>query len=97
MTPGRAVIVAIPMLGFFATPFLPFAIEPTLWFGFPAVTVWCAILVIATVASLQIVDSLYLRNGGREQDDADRLLDEQAQAALDEADDAALGAAEGSR
>ena len=82
LTPGRAVIAAIPVAGFFATPFLPFANEPTLWFGIPAVLVWTAALVLLTVLSLQLVESLYLRNGGREHDrsERERLATEQIEA-----------------
>lgn len=67
-TPGRFAIVCTPALGFFAIPFLPFAQQPTLWFGFPAVLVWSAAMVILSVVALQIVDMLYLRAGGREAD-----------------------------
>jgi fatty acid desaturase len=70
LTPGRAAIIAIPMIGFFSTPFWPFAKDATLWFGIPAVLVWAAILVILTVVSIQVVEVLYQHHGGRE---ADRL------------------------
>lgn len=72
LTPGRAAIIGIPILGFFSTPFWTFAQEPTLWFGLPAVLVWIAVLVVLTVVSIQIVESLYLRNGGREADLAEK-------------------------
>lgn len=72
LTPGRAVIAAVPVIGFFATPFLPFAIEPTLWLGIPAPLWWAAFLVILTVLSLQLIESMYLRRGGRERDAAER-------------------------
>ena len=45
LTPGRAAIIGIPILGFFSTPFWTFAQEPTLWLGLPAVLVWIAIAV----------------------------------------------------
>ncbi|MBC9944708.1 hypothetical protein ICL81_09330 [Leucobacter sp. cx-328] len=67
-TPGRLAIVCVPALGFFVIPFLPFAQEPTLWFGLPAVLVWAALMVILSVVALQIVDVMYLRAGGREAD-----------------------------
>ncbi|RGE22742.1 hypothetical protein [Leucobacter sp. wl10] len=81
LTPGRAAIIGIPMIGFFSTPFWPFAQDPTLWFGLPAVLVWITILVVLTVASIQIVETLYQRNGGRESDrlDRERLETEQIQ------------------
>ncbi|UOQ57136.1 hypothetical protein MUN78_16010 [Leucobacter allii] len=78
-TPARFAIVCIPALGFLAIPFLPFAGEPELWFGLPAVLVWSALMVLLTVAALQIVEMLYLRAGGREADarEAERFATEQ--------------------
>lgn len=67
-SPKRLAIAAIPVVGIFATPFLPFAYIPTLWFGIPAVLVWFALLVILTVVTLQIVEYTYLRDGGTDQD-----------------------------
>ncbi|MEB4613983.1 hypothetical protein [Leucobacter sp. M11] len=68
---GRLATALIPAAGFFATPFLPFAQEPTLWFGLPAVLVWSAGMVILTVITLQVIESSYLNSGGREQDAAE--------------------------
>ena len=78
-TPGRLAIVCVPALGFFAIPFLPFASEPTLWFGLPAVLVWSALMVILSVLALQVVEVRYLRAGGREADarEAERFATEQ--------------------
>ncbi|MBF4457933.1 hypothetical protein HDC34_003188 [Pseudoclavibacter sp. JAI123] len=78
-TPGRFAIVSVPALGFFAIPFLPFAVEPTLWFGLPAVLVWSALMVLLSVAALQIVEVLYKRAGGAEADaqEADRFATQQ--------------------
>ncbi|GAA3702363.1 hypothetical protein GCM10023081_43470 [Arthrobacter ginkgonis] len=70
-TPGRLALAALPIIGFFATPWLPFAREATLWFGFPAVMVWFGLMVLLTVAVLQVIDGMYLRAGGREQDACD--------------------------
>ncbi|MEJ6488873.1 hypothetical protein PQI23_03955 [Leucobacter sp. USCH14] len=67
-TLGRLAIVSVPALGFFAIPFLPFAQEPVLWLGLPAVLVWSALMVLLSVVALQIVEVLYLRAGGREAD-----------------------------
>jgi hypothetical protein len=55
-TPGRVVIACIPIVLILATPFLPFAITPTLWFGVPAVLVWMAFTVILTVVLLNVID-----------------------------------------
>jgi uncharacterized protein (DUF983 family) len=55
-TPGRVVIACIPIVLILATPFLPFATTPTLWFGVPAVLVWMAFTVILTVALLNVID-----------------------------------------
>lgn len=78
-TPGRLAIVAVPALGFFAIPFLPFAQRPELWFGLPAVLIWSALMVLLSVAALQIVEVLYLRAGGREADqqEAERFATQQ--------------------
>lgn len=76
-SPTRLAIAAVPVVGIFATPFLPFAYIPTLWFGFPAVLVWFALLVILTVVALQIVEYTYMRDGGAELD----RLEEEKQAA----------------
>jgi hypothetical protein len=55
-TPGRVVVACIPIVLILATPFLPFAITPTLWFGLPAVLVWMAFAVILTVVLLNLID-----------------------------------------
>jgi hypothetical protein len=72
-SPKRLAIAMVPVAGIFATPFLPFATTPTLWFGFPAVLVWFALLVLLTVLALQIVEYTYLRDGGAQ---LDRLEEE---------------------
>lgn len=66
----RVAYSSIPAIGFLVTPFLPFSLTPTLWFGVPAVLVWTALMVLLTVALLQVADLDYRRNGG---DDFDRL------------------------
>lgn len=63
-SPRRVAIGAVPVLGFLATPLLPFVNGPYLWFGVPSVLVWTALCVIATVVSLRIVEASYLRSGG---------------------------------
>lgn len=68
---GRLATAVIPAVGFFATPFLPFAQEPTLWFGIPAVLIWSAAMVILTVITLQLIETSYLNSGGRAQDAAE--------------------------
>lgn len=55
-TPARVLAACLPILGIVVTPLLPFATEPTLWFGLPAVMVWMAAMVVLTVVILQIVD-----------------------------------------
>ncbi len=55
-TPRRLALCAVPTLLMLATPLMPFATTPTLWFGVPAVMVWMAALVVMTVVVLQIVD-----------------------------------------
>ena len=39
------------------TPLLPFAQNPTLWFGMPAVLVWMALNVVLTVVLLNVIDA----------------------------------------
>ena len=55
-TPGRMALAGLPCLGLVVTPLLPFATAPTLWFGLPAVMVWMAMLIVLTVAVLQVID-----------------------------------------
>lgn len=67
-SPTRVGMALVPVIGILATPFLPFAQTPTLWFGWPAVLVWTAFLVLLTVATLHLIEQTYLRNGGAERD-----------------------------
>lgn len=55
-TPGRLALAGLPCVGLVATPLLPFATTPTLWFGLPAVLVWMALMILLTVAVLQAID-----------------------------------------
>jgi len=55
-TPQRLALAGLPCLGLVATPLLPFATSPTLWFGLPAVLVWMALMILLTVAVLQVID-----------------------------------------
>lgn len=68
LTPGRAVAVAVPILGFLATPFLPFVTEPTLVAGIPAGLVWTTAMVLLSAVVLHLVEARYLRSGGRAAD-----------------------------
>ena len=70
-SPRRLAIAAIPVVGFLATPLLPFVNGPHLWLGVPSVLVWTAVCVVATVVALRVVEASYLREGGRELDDAE--------------------------
>jgi hypothetical protein len=63
-SPTRLAIAAIPVVGFLATPLLPFVNQPHLWFGVPSVLVWTALCVIGTVVALQVVEASYLHGGG---------------------------------
>ncbi|QGN57314.1 hypothetical protein [Nostocoides sp. HKS02] len=63
-SPTRLAITAIPIVGFLATPLLPFVNQPRLWLGVPSVLVWTALCVIGTVVALQVVEASYLRDGG---------------------------------
>jgi uncharacterized protein (DUF983 family) len=74
-TPWRIVVAFIPSLGFLAIPFLPFAQHATLWFGLPAVLVWTLLMVILSVAALQIVDVMYKRAGGSTYDDLEEEVE----------------------
>jgi hypothetical protein len=67
-SPQRVAMAMVPVIGFLITPFLPFAQEPTLWFGWPAVLVWTAFLVLLTVATLHVIEQTYLRSGGAQND-----------------------------
>jgi len=69
-TPSRVVIACIPVVLILVTPFLPFAVTPTLWFGVPAVLVWMALNVILTVVLLNVVDA-GIRRQVREHADAE--------------------------
>ncbi|OPX09843.1 hypothetical protein [Mycobacterium sp. AT1] len=55
-TPGRVTAACVPIVLMTVTPLLPFATTPTMWFGIPAVLFWIAGLVVATVATLQVID-----------------------------------------
>lgn len=74
-SPTRLVIAAIPVLGFLATPLLPFVNGPHLWFGVPSTLVWTALCVIGTVVALRFVERSYLRDGGGAIDAADASAD----------------------
>ncbi|WP_136017914.1 hypothetical protein [Arthrobacter silvisoli] len=82
-SPKRLSIAAVPIIGMIATPFLPFVSTPTLWLGLPAAIVWMGLMIIATVAALQIIERSYLREGGAELDRLELELSEQRRAALD--------------
>ena len=64
-TPGRLALAGLPCLGLVTTPLLPFATTPTLWFGLPAVLVWMALLILLTVAVLQVIDRGISRQAAR--------------------------------
>lgn len=68
LTRGRAATVAVPILGFLATPFLPFVREPTLVAGIPAGLVWTGGMVLLAAAALHLVEARYLSSGGRAAD-----------------------------
>ena len=55
-TPARVAVACIPILLMLITPLMPFAANPTLWFGMPAVLVWMAINVVLTVILLNLID-----------------------------------------
>ena len=56
-TPGRVVLACFPGLLMVITPLFPFAQNPTLWFGLPAVLVWMAFNVVLTVVLLNVIDA----------------------------------------
>ena len=70
-SPRRLAIAAVPVVGFLATPLLPFVNGPHLWLGLPSVLVWTALCVVGTVVALQIVEASYRRDGGAEADAAE--------------------------
>jgi|GEM_PF-5588704 len=63
-TPSRIAFACIPIVAMLITPFLPFAVEPTLWLGIPAVMWWMAAIVIATVVILNVIDRSIRRQVG---------------------------------
>ena len=67
-TPGRMALPAIPSIGMIITPFFPFSVTPTLWFGMPAPIVWVLAMILLLVIALRLVENSYLRAGGAEQD-----------------------------
>ena len=64
-TPGRLALAGLPCLGLVATPLLPFATTPTLWFGLPAVLVWMAMMIVLTVVVLHVIDLGISRQAAR--------------------------------
>ena len=68
LTLGRTAIIAVPTLGFLATPFLPFVTRPTLVAGIPAGLIWTGGMVLLSAAALHLVEARYLRSGGRAAD-----------------------------
>lgn len=70
-SPRRLAIAAVPVVGFLATPLLPFVNGPHLWFGLPSVLVWTAVWVVGTVVALQVVEASYRRDGGAAADAAE--------------------------
>jgi hypothetical protein len=70
-SPRRLAIASVPVVGFLATPLLPFVNGPHLWFGVPSVLVWTAIWVVGTVVALRLVEASYQNDGGRAVDAAD--------------------------
>lgn len=74
-SPLRLSIAAIPVIAFFATPFLPFVNTDALWLGMPSVLVWSAICVLLTVAAMNVVEISYRRSGGIEADAAAEKLE----------------------
>ncbi|WP_416444005.1 hypothetical protein AB3K78_13390 [Leucobacter sp. HNU] len=77
-TPGRAAIVAVPILGFLATPFLPFVTTPTLLAGIPAALLWTAAMSVLSAAALHLVEARYVRSGGHEADAREAAESERA-------------------
>ncbi|MFJ6214962.1 hypothetical protein ACIQGZ_16750 [Streptomyces sp. NPDC092296] len=47
---------AVPVLGFIATPFLPFVNGPHLWLGLPSVLVWSLLWTVGTTVALAVVE-----------------------------------------
>ena len=56
MKPKHVVWAGIPVLGFFAAPFLPFVNGPHLWFGLPSVLVWAVLWTVGTTLALYAVE-----------------------------------------
>ncbi len=56
MKPRHYVWAAVPVLGFFATPFLPFVNGPHLWLGLPSVLVWAVLWTVGTTVALWAVE-----------------------------------------
>jgi hypothetical protein len=81
-SPKRLAIAAVPTLGMILTPFLPFVSTPTLWLGLPSAVVWMGLMIVATVAALQVIERSYLREGGAELDRLELELSDRQRAAL---------------
>ncbi|MEY9940041.1 hypothetical protein [Streptacidiphilus sp. MAP5-3] len=56
MKPKHVVWACVPVLGFFAAPFLPFVNGPHLWFGLPSVLVWAVLWTVGTTVALYAVE-----------------------------------------
>jgi hypothetical protein len=56
MKPKHVVWACVPVLGFFAAPFLPFVNAPHLWFGLPSVLVWAVLWTVGTTVALYAVE-----------------------------------------
>ncbi|MFD6517941.1 hypothetical protein [Rhodococcus sp. NPDC060176] len=70
-SPKRLAIASAPAVCFLATPFVPIINTPTMWFGIPAVLAWSVVCVLVTVATMQVIDYSYMRDGGADNDRAE--------------------------
>lgn len=51
----------VPVLALLAAVYLPWVNSPTLWFGLPALIVWCSVWVLLLTPALAVVEYLLIR------------------------------------
>ncbi|MGW1990963.1 hypothetical protein [Embleya sp. NPDC001921] len=74
MRKRHAAWAALPVLAFFATPYLPFVNGPHLWLGLPSVLVWAVLWTVGCTVALFAIE----RYADHPEDDEHEVDDEHA-------------------